>query len=68
MCIWHVKYVLDEVKQLSEVFFNYKEAESPAKVVKLAGNMQKYADPQDWIAGKCTDDGPNPTTQTFNSE
>ena len=45
------QHVLDEVKQMSEVFFNYKEAEDASKVIKLAGNMHKYATPEDWIAG-----------------
>ena len=45
------QYVLDEVQQLSEVFFKYREAEDAGKVIKLAGNMQRYPEPKDWIAG-----------------
>jgi len=45
------QYALDEVKQMSEVFFNYKEAEDAGKVIKLAGNMHKYDNPKDWVAG-----------------
>jgi len=46
------EYVLKEVQQMSEVFFKYKEAEDASKVIKLAGNMHKYSDPRDWIAGQ----------------
>jgi len=45
------QYALNEVKQMSEVFFNYKEAEDAGKVIKFAGNMHKYENPKDWVAG-----------------
>ena len=45
------QYVLDEVKQMSDVFFKYKEAEDAQKVIKLTSNMHKYADVRDWLAG-----------------
>ena len=45
------QYVLDEVQQLSEVFFKYKEAEDAGKVIRLAGNMHRYPEAKDWVAG-----------------
>ena len=45
------KYALDEVVQMSTVFFNYKEAEDAGKVIGFAGNMQKYDDPREWVSG-----------------
>jgi hypothetical protein len=33
------------------VFFKYKEAADAQQVIRLSGNMHKYADVKDWIAG-----------------
>jgi insulysin len=45
------RYVVQEVGQLADLFWRFKEAESPRSVIGHAGNMHKYSNPRDWLSG-----------------
>jgi len=45
------QYILDETTQLAEIFWRFKEAEGPRSVIAHAGNMQKFTNARDWLAG-----------------
>ena len=44
-------HLINEVSQLADIFWRFKEAEGPRSVIGYAGNMQKFAASRDWLAG-----------------
>ncbi len=44
-------YIVSEVTQLAQLFWNFKDADGPRSVIGHAGNMQNFASARDWLAG-----------------